>query len=471
MNVIISQQAAENLRSSRVSGNKGFFVKLKFFVFILVTFSLTACLKAPETIKDVSDLQQNHLAYLQDQTKSKDLITLENQIRQAADYNIIYFSVWHQREPFYAKSNAVNIDSRRFAANFGFGENKRKHTGEWYNKLVQNAALDNYPNARYPAITIRNTSLRSLPTQQPHFSSPDGDSNGWPFDNLQRSAVAANTPIFVCHLSADKAWALVEICFTFGWMPVSDFGRVDSNFIKKWESGRYAVITRDQTAIFYKNGQFGLKSSLGYLFPLVEETPEKMEILVATMSIFSDYAVIKKSYVSRDAAVVAPLRLTSLNAVKIANEMIGEPYGWGGLYGNRDCSAMTKDFFAVFGIWLPRNSEDQVKETGSYVNLSGMTPEQKEKIILEKGIPYLTLLWRKGHIMLYIGAKDGQALIFHNIWGVKTKDLRGREGRKIIGQAVITTLRPGRELRNFDAEAGDLLTNISGMSILGAVTQ
>jgi hypothetical protein len=257
----------------------------------------------------------------------------------------------------------------------------------------------------------------------------------------------------------------VETCFTFGWMPVTDFARVDDGFIKKWESGRYAVITRDQSTIFYKNGQFALKSALGYLFPLVGETPEKMEILVAAMSVFSDYAVIKKSYVSREAAVVAPLRFTSLNAVKIGNELIGEPYGWGGLYGNRDCSAMTRDFFAVFGLWLPRNSEDQVKEAGRYINLAGMDPEQKEKIILEKGIPYLTLLWRKGHVMLYIGAKDGQALIFHNIWGVRTKDLMGHEGRKIIGQAVITTLHPGSELRNFD-EAGDLLTHIAGMSIL-----
>jgi len=446
---------------------KGFFIKSKLLIFILAVLSLTACcLKAPETIKDVSDLRQNHLAYLPDRTKSTELIPYENQMRLAEDYNIIYFSVWHQREPFYALTSNVNVDSKKFSANLGFGENKKKHTKDWYNKLIRNAALNNYPNALYPAITVRNTSLRALPTQHPHFYSPDGDSDGWPFDNLQRSAVAANTPIFVCHLSADKAWALVETCFTFGWMPVDDFGRVDDNFIKKWESGRYAVITRDQTTIFNENGQFGLKSSLGYLFPLVGETPEKMEILVAARSVLSDSAVIKKSYVSRDAAVVAPLRFTSLNAVKIANELIGEPYGWGGLYGNRDCSSMTRDFFAVFGLWLPRHSEDQVKEAGTYINLGGLTPEQKEKIILEKGIPYQTLLWRKGHVMLYIGAKDGQALIFHNIWGIRTKDLRGREGRKIIGQAVITTLRPGRELRNFDEESGDLLTRIAGMSIL-----
>ncbi|MEN6624473.1 MAG: SH3 domain-containing protein [Smithella sp.] len=443
-----------------------FLKKIKIFVVFLVAFSLIACLKEPEIIKDVRDLPQNHLAYISDQTKNKDLIKKEDQDRLVKDYRVIFFSVWHQLDPFYAKPANVKTDSKRFESNPGYGENKRRHNKSWYSKLLKNADLEKYPNTGYPAITIRDSSLRALPTSRPHFFKPGGDSDGWPFDNLQRSAVAANTPIFVYHLSADKAWALVETSFTFGWMPVSDFGRVDNDFIKKWESGRFAVITRDKTSIFYKNGQFALKASLGYRFPLAGETNEKLEILIAAMSNDSDCAIIKKSYVFPEEAAIEFLQLNSFNAVRIANELTGEPYGWGGLYGNRDCSAMTRDFFAVFGIWLPRHSADQVKETGTFIDLSSMSLEEKEKTIIEKGIPYLTLLWRKGHVMLYIGAKDGQALIFHNIWGVRTKDLRGFEGRKIIGQAVITTLRPGRELRNFDSKAGDLLAHIAGMSIL-----
>ena len=94
----------------------------KFFIFILVALSLTGCWKAPETIKDVSDLRQNHVAYFNDQTRIRDLITAENQTRLDEDYNIIYFSVWHQREPFYAQTDAVSSDSRKFSVNLGFGE-------------------------------------------------------------------------------------------------------------------------------------------------------------------------------------------------------------------------------------------------------------------------------------------------------------------------------------------------------------
>ena len=87
---------------------------------------------------------------------------------------------------------------------------------------------------------------------------------------------------------------------------------------------------------------------------------------------------------------------------------------------------------------------------------------------MEKGVPYLSLLWRKGHVMLYIGASKGRALIFHNIWGIRIKDLQGHEGRKIIGQAVITGLTPGRELSDMDTAAGSLLDNIAAMNILSA---
>jgi cell wall-associated NlpC family hydrolase len=441
-------------------------MKLKYIILLLLLTAGAGCWKAPETIKDVSNLRQDHAAYLPDQTRAMDIIPAETQTRLDEDYNIIFFSVWHQRDPFYAQPKAVGIDLKRFSGNLGYGENKRKHTKTWLKKLEQNASLGNYPNSGYPAITIHNASLRALPTERPHFSSPESDSNGWPFDNLQRSAVAVNTPLFVCHLSADKAWALVETCFTFGWMPVEDFFRVDKKFIARWERGRLAVITRDQTTIFDKDGNFGVKSSLGYIFPIVEETPQKFEILFAVGNKKGDSAVIRRGYVTRQAAVAKPLRFTSLNAIRIANELVGEPYGWGGLYGNRDCSSTTRDFFAVFGIWLPRHSEDQVKEAGVFTNLAGLSSEKKEAVIIARGIPYLTLLWRKGHVMLYIGEQNGQALIFHNIWGIRTKDLRGREGRKIIGEAVITTLHPGRELQNFDIDAGDLLSNISGMSIL-----
>ncbi len=436
---------------------------------IVLFFVVSGCFVSPETIRDVRELPQDHASYFTAMTGSEEPLPPSSQARMDEDYNIIYFSVWHQNRPFHALPERVRQDFSKYTFKPGYGENKKKHTSSWLKKLQGNALLNNYPNVLSRGITTRNTNLRELPTNAPHFYTRDGDSLGWPFDNLQRSSAPANTPIFVCHLSADKSWALVETSFTFGWIPVEDFAFVDHEFVKKWESGRYAVIVRDHTSVLDENGRFLVRASIGHIFPLIAVAADKMQVSVAVADP-NGQAVIRSGFVPADAAAAKPLRFNRVNAAKIANEMIGEPYGWGGLYGNRDCSSMTRDFFSVFGIWLPRHSEDQVKETGTLIDLQGLTPEEKEKVILEKGVPYLSLLWRKGHVMLYIGQKDGRALIFHNIWGIRTKDLRGREGRKIIGKAVITTLQPGQELIDIDSAAGSLLDHIAAMNVLKPVS-
>lgn len=68
--------------------------------------------------------------------------------------------------------------------------------------------------------------------------------------------------------------------------------------------------------------------------------------------------------------------------------------------------------------------------------------------------------------MLYIGKKDDDLLIFHNFWGIKTKDFWGKEGRFVVGKAVITTLRPEGDLPNIDRKRGIFLKRLLGMSIL-----
>jgi len=435
------------------------------FCTAVLFFILSGCVAAPDTIRDIRELRQDHASYLAEAAKDEELLPEADQARMDAEYNTLHFSVWHLDVPFHARIERIQQDFKKYTSKPGYGENKKKHPPSWLKKLQQKAPLAGFPNALSRGITIRNTNLRELPTNAPHFHTPDGDASGWPFDNLQRSSVAANTPVMVCHLSADKSWALVETSFTYGWIPAEDFASADDDFIRAWETGRYAVIVRDQTSVLDEKGRFLVRASVGHIFPLTANQADQCQIAVAVAD-RNRRAVIRQGLVPQDAAAVKPLRFKRVHAARIANEMIGEPYGWGGLYGNRDCSSMTRDFFAVFGIWLPRHSEDQVKEVGTTIDLRGLTPEEKEKIILQKGVPYLSLLWRKGHVMLYIGAKDGHALIFHNIWGIRTRDLAGREGRKIIGQAVITTLRPGQELIDVDSSSGSLLDHIAAMNIL-----
>jgi cell wall-associated NlpC family hydrolase len=314
------------------------------------------------------------------------------------------------------------------------------------------------------AITIDNSDLRVLPTHKPRFYESNAD-RGYPFDSLQESSVAVNTPIFVSHTTKDKAWVLAETPYAVGWISARNIARVDGNFVKAWETGRYAVIIKDKTPIYDEEGRFLFNVPLGSMFPKLEEDTNDIRLLVAVTD-QNGKAFMKSTVVSKDAGVSKPLRLTTFNIARMANELINESYGWGGLYQNRDCSAMIKDMFAPFGLWLPRHSADQAKEGGTFIDLQKLSPKEKEVMILKQGIPYLTLIWRRGHIMLYIGSYQGNILVFHNLWGVRTKDFLGRETRKIVGHAAITTLHPGIEFQDGDNPEMGYLDGIRGMTLL-----
>ena len=176
--------------------------------------------------------------------------------------------------------------------------------------------------------------------------------------------------------------------------------------------------------------------------------------------------MIRQVVLPEEAAAVKPLPLTRKNLARAANVLVGQHYGWGGMYENRDCSAMIRDLFAPFGIWLPRNSKDQAREGGRWIDLSMLKAVEKERVIRRDGVPYLTLLYMKGHIMLYMGVHDDAVLVFHNFWSVRTKGKAKSQRRQIVGQAAITTLRPGG-VRHGKGKDG-YLRGLLGMTFLTA---
>ena len=139
--------------------------------------------------------------------------------------------------------------------------------------------------------------------------------------------------------------------------------------------------------------------------------------------------------------------LTPAQVALIGNVMMGQRYGWGGMFGDRDCSALTRELLTPFGIWLPRNSLSQAR-SGRRIMLDGMSIKEKEKAILRDGVPFLTLVWLRGHIMLYVGPYKGRPAIFHNVWGVRTVEGASDNERFVIGRAVVSSITPGSELRN-----------------------
>ncbi len=357
---------------------------------------------------------------------------------------------------------------RKYRDRLGYGENKRPRPPSWMAELVTMADPDRFPSQARRAITVRNTSLRLMPTIRPFFRDFALAGEGYPFDYFQESSVWAGTPVFVSHVSLDGAWFMTETSFAWGWVPADDLAWVDEEFVQAYSGKAHAALLRDETVLTGEDGRFRIRSHVGAVFPLsAQNAPDENGYRVLVPAADADRnAVLRTALLSRQDAVIMPLPLTAGNAAKVGNALMGRTYGWGGLYEDRDCSSTLKDMFTPFGLWLPRNSAQQAAY-GTQTDISGLGSRPKEEAILARAKPFMTLLRKPGHIMLYVGEHDGRAVIFHNMWGVRTRDWLGRAGRRIVGKAVVTTLQPGRELWEYDSR-GDILSHLLFMTTLGA---
>ncbi|WP_462324652.1 SH3 domain-containing protein [Desulfoplanes sp.] len=373
------------------------------------------------------------------------------------------FAPWHLHAATLYPADKLLWSTTGFAGKNLVGENLQPWPAGRLEELVTKCGLNGFPNMDQRAVTVRDSNVRALPTNHPGFYPFDRPGEGYPFDYMQYSIMWAGTPVHICHISKDKAWALVEAGFVYGWVPINDLARVDETFMARFESDHFAVPLRDDLSLVDTEGVFRFQTHIGGIYPVETGNPDDPHLLLPVADQSRRAVLVTVDMQGLDMAPF-PLPMTPANRTFVAEGFMGQAYGWGNMYANRDCSAMTRDFMTPFGIWLTRNSSRQA-EQGKRFNLAGLSPGNKEQAILDQGIPMRTIVWMPGHVALYLGTYQGKPVIMHNTWGLKTKSLTGKEGRHVIGKTVITSLYPGAELSELDTPSGLLINKITGMSI------
>lgn len=384
------------------------------------------------------------------------------------DWLAAWLAPWEREAPRYDAAE-VSWGMDLFAARTMYGANLLPKPKGWLDALGRNADMASYPSLMRPAVATANTSFRVLPTAKPAFYDPAKAGEGFPFDMMQNSALPAGTPLLASHLSRDGAWVLCETDTVFGWVPATDLAFTDQAFMDAWRTAEHLTFLRDDVPVSCIYGRFRFMGKVGMVLPRITVLGGDGTTLDALIPARDEQgmAVLLTATLSARDAAAAPLPPTARTLSGLADAIMGRAYGWGGLFGERDCSAMTRDLLAPVGIALPRNSSQQAK-AGLAFPLDGLDPARKRRTVLERGVPWLTLLYRPGHVMLYIGrqgnGEDGTPVILHDMWGLKT--LHGdTEGRWVVGRTVITSL---------DLEAGvpgvapgsTLLERLTAMTVL-----
>lgn len=406
-------------------------------------------------IKDLERIPQDVSHYLQDIKDTQKLYKVQKK------YEKYYFRTWNMKKPDEKLKEAMwPFGSYKFGKNYG--ENFQLLKKEFFQSMLESANFKKYATKNLYGVTLKETNIRAFPTIKPVLNDPSLAGEGFPFDYMQNSTIHANKPILISHYSKDKAWAFIFSSFTSGWIKVSEFVVIDKKYTDTWQKAKQVRIIKEGVPIYKQDGSYLFESKIGMMFALIDED-ENFYTILTVSSYNNSQPLYNKSKISKGIATKSVLTLNKTNLKNIINEVSKTNYGWGGMYEQRDCSSMLRDMYAPFGIWLPRNSYQQ-SLVGKVNSLSKFTNDKKIKFIKEKASPFKTLLYKKGHIVLYVGTYEGEIVVFHNTWGVKTiKD--GVEGRVVIGRPIFSTLNLGSNLEDYDKDAG-ILKNLKSMNTL-----
>jgi len=382
-------------------------------------------------VADMKNIPQNP-AYYASQIKP---FSKKKQAKLDKEFNQKYFKPW--------RISKLDIPKKDFGWEIRFITKKPIYRAKGsvikastYNKWISNAHYENINSKKYKAITIRRTNVKALPTSSSFYRDPRKTGEGFPFDYNQNSALHINVPLLISHFSKDKRWAFVQASYSFGWVKTSDLALVSHDFIKTFKNGNYAMVIKDNLRLFHDKKGISLVK-LGALFPIAKD---KKHYLVASRDKKGRAHIEKVIATKPNIIAKKPLPFTPKNVAMLAKEFYGEPYGWGGSYGCRDCSATTRDFLGPFGIFLRRNSSKQAKD-GSNINIKGLKKAEKKKKIIHDAEPFRSLLYVPGHIVLYLGQFRGEPVVMHTYWGIRKKD----RTKLITGRTIITTTEPGKE--------------------------
>ncbi len=452
------------------------FIRCCFIVFLLCGCGAKTEFEPidPNTeILDVARFDQHLASYaarLQDKGK-KPLISERQQAEETARFLRLFFAPWDTTTPQATDKAFLEPyigSAKKKPVARGYVDNENRWTQEAWEIVVKNVARETFPSLMEPAVVVQETELRHVPTALPRYTDPTKPGSGAPFDMFRATYLAIGTPVLLTHVSLDGNWVFVENALIPGWVPRNSVATVNKGFQALYRNGTYMAFLREGVSLVDSQQNPRATSRIGMIVPrspfgeavlIPVATPTHKARLVACRPADSEYGIYDTSLLAP-----LPLPLTAQAIAAVGQAFMGQAYGWGGEDGNRDCSLMLRDLFMPFGIWLPRNSYAQSR-AWSFTSFKGLTLTEKIEQI-RTAQPFATLLWLPGHIALYIGEEDGEPLMFHTLWGIRTKDAAGGDtGRHVVGKAVISTTKPGVELPHVSDPRG-LLQRIGGMSHL-----
>ena len=311
----------------------------------------------------------------------------------------------------------------------------------FYSDIKREMNLNNFyeksRTTRY-ALTVNYTNQKIIPTELSLLKKPSQIH----FDRNQNSALDIATPIAILHSSKDGLWHYGIGPTSSGWVCSKDIAFGDREEILNYLDTKNFVITTAAKTPLIIQGKYHDYMRMGVRLPSLITIDDMTMVMVPQRNkdgklIFSN-ATIKTENIHR-----GYLPYTARTILTQAFKFLHAPYGWGGMYGEQDCSKFIQEIYATTGVQLPRNSGSQSEVGESKRELAGLAKKAKNHLVKSRALAGVSIIHLKGHIVLYLGKYKGEPYIIHTVWGSSSKHFA-------LGRTTVTPLNFNNYLKGID---------------------
>jgi hypothetical protein len=136
------------------------------------------------------------------------------------------------------------------------------------------------------------------------------------------------------------------------------------------------------------------------------------------------------------------LPLTRANIIRQGFKFLGERYGWGHSYNGRDCSGFVSEVYRSMGAQMPRNTSAQGVSPAFQKRQFGPDDGPEARMEAVRSLNTGDLVYIPGHVMMVIGAIDGEPWVIHDTTGTSYRSEEGEIVRVQLNAVSVTPLIP-----------------------------
>ncbi|MDX1678703.1 SH3 domain-containing protein, partial [Arsukibacterium sp.] len=317
---------------------------------------------------------------------------------------------------------SASADQLRF---YGNGQAVTAANWQSYRQNLNTEAVHAVNPVRF-GLVVKRTDLRSMPTEdRVHNQQMALD-----LDRFQETALFPGEPVAVLHLSRDNHWLLVQNYHYTGWVKAVDVAIGSRQQVLQYsEQTPFLLVTGARAYTSYTPTLPAISQLLldmGTRLPLLTtddtghnvhgQNPHASYIVKLPLRNADGSLAFTPALIARQQDVrVGYLPYTTANVLKQAFKFLGDRYGWGHDYDSRDCTGFIIEIYRSFGFLKPRNSGQQGE--GSYgrnIRFSGQSSHSDKLDAISQAEPG-DLIYRPGHVMLYLGSDNGEPFIIHSV--------------------------------------------------------